>query len=86
MVWKTVLQITMHCNKWFAKFLKVLFLILLMFVFKLKAMSYKDVKEAFHVTMGLDPVTEKISSDVELLDSYFSCKILLLFLHFQNLP
>ena len=57
-----------------------------MFVFKLKAMSYKDVKEAFHVTMGLDPVTEKISSDVELLDSYFSCKILLLFLQFQNLP
>lgn len=37
-------------------------------------MSYKDVKEALHETMGLDPVTEKISSDVDLLDTYYSCK------------
>ena len=42
--------------------------------FQLKAMSYKDVKVALHETMGLDPVTEKISSDVELLEAYFSCE------------
>ena len=37
-------------------------------------MSYKDVKEALHETMGLDPATEKISSGVDLLDAYYSCK------------
>ena len=37
-------------------------------------MSYKDVKEALHETMGLHPVTEKISSDVDLLSAYYSCR------------
>ena len=37
-------------------------------------MSYKDVKEAMHKTMGLDPEIEKISSDVDLLAAYHTCK------------
>ena len=37
-------------------------------------MSYNDVKKAFHETMDLDPLIEKISSDVDLLDTYYSCK------------
>ena len=37
-------------------------------------MSYKEVKVALHETMGLDPVTEKVSSDVDLLEAYLSCK------------
>ena len=48
-------------------------------------MSYKDVKTALHETMGLDPVTEKISSDVDLLDTYYSCKTELMSKCFENL-
>lgn len=42
---------------------------------QLKAMSYKDVKVLLHETMGLDPVAEKISSDVDLLEAYFFCEL-----------
>ena len=40
----------------------------------MKSMSFKEVREELHNVMGLDPESEKISSDVDLLDTYYTCK------------
>ena len=32
------------------------------------------MREELHNVMGLDPESEKISSDVDLLDTYYACK------------
>ena len=40
----------------------------------MKSLSFKEVREELHNVMGLDPESEKISSDVDLLDTYYACK------------
>ena len=42
-------------------------------------MSFKEVREELHNVMGLDPGSEKISSDVDLLDAYYACKFSFIF-------
>ena len=41
---------------------------------QLKKMSFDDVKSALAAELGLDPTTVKGTNDIELLESFYSCK------------